>query len=75
MNIDIDEIIKDLERKSIPLHMISQYIPNENLAVFIRRKILEKRLGIDLIAIGSTVIDFEELKNTEIRNAIGALQI
>ncbi len=75
MEIDIDRIVREIDEKNIPLHKIKDLVGNENLAALVRRKYLERKLGISLSAIGSTILDFEELVGRNIEMPIGAVQI
>jgi len=46
-----------------------------NLAVVIRRLVVEKRNGIQIPSIGSTIIDFKQVYGRNIENPIGAVQL
>ncbi len=72
---NLEEIIKIVEEKKIPLHKISEITGSENLATVVRRLIVERRLGVKLPAIASTILDFDELVGKNIENPIGAVQI
>ncbi len=71
----IDELLEKLEKEGVPLHRYPQRVGSKNLAVLLRRRFLEKKLGVSLSAIGSTIIDFEEVEGRNIENAVGAVQI
>jgi len=72
---NIDELLEKLEKEGVPLHRYPQYVGSKNLAVLLRRRFLEKKLGVALSSIGSTIIDFEEVEGRNIENAVGAIQI
>jgi len=46
-----------------------------NLAALLRRNYLEKKLGVSLTGIASTIIDFGEVYGRNIENPIGAVQV
>ena len=71
---DIEELIEKIVKEKIHLHKIDGFVDNENIAVLIRRKAIERITGVILPSIGSTIIDFVETRGN-IENAIGAVQI
>lgn len=73
--VSVDEIIERIERGELSLSKLEESLGNANLAVLVRRRYLEKKLNINLPAIASTIIDFQELYGYNIENAIGAIQI
>ncbi|QXJ33212.1 hydroxymethylglutaryl-CoA reductase (NADPH) [Saccharolobus shibatae] len=70
----IDEVVEKLIRGEISFHEIDNLL-EANAAMVARRLALEKILGIGLPSIGSTVIDYSEIKNKNAENVIGAVQI
>jgi hydroxymethylglutaryl-CoA reductase (NADPH) len=72
---DIDEVLARLERGEVSFSKLEEVLGNANLAVLTRRRFLERKLGVSLSGIASTIIDFEELYGYNIENAIGAVQI
>lgn len=72
---DIRDLVRKVINKQIPFHKIEEEVGNANIATIVRRKALEEMLGINLPAIGSTIIDFVEIYGRNIKNPIGAIQI
>ncbi len=72
---DLDVVLEQLEKEGVPLHRFVGRVGNKNLAVLLRRRFLERKLGVSLSSVGSTIIDFEEVEGRNIENAIGATQI
>ncbi len=72
---NIDALLEQLEKEGVPLHRFAERVGSKNLAVLLRRRFLERKLGISLSSIGSTIIDFEEVEGRNIENAIGATQV
>ena len=70
----IDEVVEKLIKGEISFHEIDNLL-EANAAMVARRLALEKILGIGLPSIGSTVIDYSEIKNKNAENVIGAVQI
>ncbi len=71
----IEEYIAKVLSGEIPLHKIEEAVGNANVAVIVRRKVIEKLTGTVLPAIGTTIIDFVEISGKNIENPIGAVQI
>lgn len=71
----IEEALHRLEEGSLSLSRLEEELGNANLAALVRRLYLEKRYGVSLSSIGSTILDFEELYGRNIENPIGAVQI
>lgn len=71
----IEELLGKLERGELSLSRLEEFLGNANLAVLVRRRFLERKLGVSLSGIASTIIDFEGLYGYNIENAIGAIQI
>lgn len=72
---NLDEVVKRLEKGELSFSKLEKELGNANLAALARRLFLEKKLGISLSSIASTILDFEELYGRNIENAIGAVQI
>ncbi len=72
---DIEKIVEMLEKGEIKLHELDKVLGNSNSAALARRLFLEKKLGISLSSISSTILDFEELVGRNIENPIGAVQV
>ncbi len=71
---NIDEIVEKLVKKEIEFHRVDDLL-EANAAVVARRQALEKMLNVKLPAIGSTIIDYSEIKNRNAENVIGGTQI
>ncbi|MBP1357827.1 MAG: hydroxymethylglutaryl-CoA reductase (NADPH) [Sulfolobus sp.] len=72
--INIDEVIEKLIKREIEFHKADDLL-EANAAVVARRQALERILNVKLPAIGSTIIDYAEIKNRNAENVIGAVQI
>ncbi|WP_461866976.1 hydroxymethylglutaryl-CoA reductase (NADPH) [Thermococcus sp.] len=73
---EIEEIIKKVISGEIKLHQVEKYTNgNKRLATKIRRKALEKKLGVSLENIGHYSIDPERVIGKNIENMIGVVQI
>ncbi len=75
MFMELDELIEKVLRGELELHELEEISGNANVAALVRRKFLEKKLGVELPAIASTILDFPELVGRNIENPIGAVQI
>ncbi len=71
----IDDVIERIERGELNLSKLEKELGSPNLAALARRAYLERKLGITLSSIASTILDFEELYGRNIENPIGAVQI
>lgn len=71
---NIDEVVNKVINGEIELHEIDNLL-DANAAMVARRLALEKMLNINLPAIGSTILDYNEIKNRNAENVIGAIQI
>lgn len=71
----LDEVLVKLETGELSFSKLEKELGNANLAALARRLYLERRLGVSLSSIASTILDFEELYGRNIENAIGAVQI
>jgi hydroxymethylglutaryl-CoA reductase (NADPH) len=74
-SLNLEEILEKLERGETSLSRLDKELGNSNLAALVRRLYLERRLGVSLSSIASTILDFEELVGRNIENPIGAIQI
>ena len=72
---DLEEVISRLERGELSLSRLEKELGNANAAALARRVFLERKLGVSLSAIASTILDFEELVGRNIENPIGAVQV
>ncbi len=72
---DIDRLAEKAARGEISLHELDRILGNSNTATLARRRAVEKKTGILLPAIASTILDFEEIVGRNIENSIGAAQI
>ncbi|MEB3846355.1 MAG: 3-hydroxy-3-methylglutaryl-CoA reductase, partial [Desulfurococcales archaeon] len=75
MDYNLEEILGKIERGEVSLSRLERVLGNPNLAALVRRVYLERRLGISLSSIASTILDFEELYGRNIENPIGAVQV
>ncbi len=75
MEEELERVVRGIVEGRISLHKASEILGNENAAALARRLALERMLGVTLSSIGSTIIDFEELKGRNIENPIGAVQV
>ncbi len=72
----IAELVEKLESGAVKLHEVENFTANDsNAATVVRRTYLEKRLGLSLKNIGSSIIDFNDSMSRNIENPIGATQI
>ncbi len=71
----LEEVITQLMRGEISISRLERVLKNANLAALVRRLYLERKLGISLSSIASTILDFEVLYGRNIENPIGAVQI
>ncbi len=75
LRVDLEEILARLERGELSFSRLEQVLGNANLAALARRLFLERKLGISLSSVASTIIDFEDVYGRNIENPIGAVQI
>ncbi|MEB2836454.1 MAG: hydroxymethylglutaryl-CoA reductase (NADPH) [Desulfurococcales archaeon] len=71
----LEEALARLERGEISLSRLDRELGNSNLAALVRRLYLERKLGVSLSAVASTILDFEEIVGRNIENPIGAVQV
>ncbi|AFK23298.1 hydroxymethylglutaryl-CoA reductase (NADPH) [Pyrococcus sp. ST04] len=73
---NVEEIIEKVARGEIKLHQVENFVNGDKrLATEIRRKALERKLGIKLEHIGHYSIDPNQLIGRNIENMIGVVQI
>jgi len=70
----IDEVVEKAVKGEIELHEIDNFLEG-NAAIVARRLALERITNTKLPSIGSTIIDYEEIKNRNAENVIGGVQI
>ncbi|MEB3847258.1 MAG: 3-hydroxy-3-methylglutaryl-CoA reductase, partial [Desulfurococcales archaeon] len=75
MDYNLEDILGKIERGEVSLSRLERVLGNPNLAALVRRVYLERRLGVSLSSIASTILDFEELYGRNIENPIGAVQV
>ncbi len=75
MDSNLEEILEKIEKGEVSLSRLERVLGNPNLAALVRRVYLERKLGISLSGIASTILDFEELYGRNIENPIGAVQV
>ncbi len=73
--VNLRELVEKVVKGDVKLHELDRMLGNSNLAALVRRLALEKITGASLSAIGSTILDFEELVGRNIENPIGAVQV
>ncbi|BBD72754.1 hydroxymethylglutaryl-CoA reductase (NADPH) [Sulfodiicoccus acidiphilus] len=74
MEAEIDEVVEKVVRGEIQLHELDRVLSG-NLSMVVRRLAVEKLTGTKLPSIGSTIIDYEEVKNRNAENVIGGTQL
>jgi len=70
----INEVVERIVRGEIDFHKVDELLEG-NATVVARRLALERLTGTSLPNIGSTVIDYDEIKNRNAENVIGAVQV
>lgn len=71
----MEEVYEAIDNGKLKLHELDKALGDSNKAAEYRRRYLERKLGVKLDAIGSTVIDFNKAVGRNIENPIGAAQI
>ena len=71
----LEDAVKMLEEGRVKMHELDEVLKDPNMATRVRRMFLERRLGVRLDAIGSTIIDFNQVYRRNTENTIGAVQI
>ncbi|HDG64246.1 MAG TPA: 3-hydroxy-3-methylglutaryl-CoA reductase, partial [Thermococcus sp.] len=72
---NLEELIEKVASGKIKLHQVEKYTGDKRIATEIRRKALEKKLGISLENIGHYSLDPEQVIGKNIENMIGVVQI
>lgn len=75
MRMELGELFSAIEEGRLKLHELEKALGDANKAAEARRKYLERKLGVELRAIGSAVVDFNKAVGRNIENPIGAAQI
>lgn len=70
----INNIVEKVVRGEIQLHEIDNFL-EANAAMVARRLAIEKLTNSNLPSIGSTILDYAEIKNRNAENVIGAVQV
>ncbi|QIW24229.1 hydroxymethylglutaryl-CoA reductase (NADPH) [Sulfolobus sp. S-194] len=70
----IDEVVNKALKGKIELHEIDNLL-EANAAMVARRLVIEKLTNTKLPSIGSTILDYAEIKNRNAENVIGGIQI
>ncbi|BFH74370.1 hydroxymethylglutaryl-CoA reductase (NADPH) [Sulfurisphaera javensis] len=70
----IDEIVNKAVKGEIELHEIDNFL-EANAAMVARRQAIERLTNTQLPSIGSTILDYSEIKNRNAENVIGGIQI
>ena len=70
-----EEALRKLEAGELSISRLDEFLGNPNLAALVRRLYLEKRYGVKLSSIASTIIDFVGVVGRNIENPIGAVQV
>ena len=71
---EFEELVEKVAKGEIKLHQVEKYT-DKRTATEVRRKALEKKLGVKLEHIGHYSIDPEQLIGRNIENMIGVVQI
>ncbi len=72
---DPEELVDRLVKGDLKFHQVERYTNDAKLATEIRRKALERKLGIKLEHVGQYSLDPEQVIGRNIENMIGAVQI
>ncbi len=70
-----EEVLRKLINDEMRLHELDKALGDSNKATRLRRLYLERKLGIDLSSIGSSIIDFNSVIGHNAENTIGAIQV
>ncbi|RLE57456.1 MAG: hydroxymethylglutaryl-CoA reductase (NADPH) [Thermoprotei archaeon] len=72
----VDEFVQEIIDGRVKLHEVERLVNGDsNLATVIRRRFLEKVLGVELKNIGTYSIDFNEVVGRNCENTIGVTQV
>ncbi|WP_297498825.1 hydroxymethylglutaryl-CoA reductase (NADPH) [Thermococcus sp.] len=72
---EFEELVEKVAKGEIKLHQVEMYTEDKKLATEIRRRALERKLGVKLENIGHYSIDPNQLIGRNIENMIGVVQI
>jgi len=72
---ELENIVNKVLSGKIKLHELDKVLGNSNIAVLVRRLVLEKMLNIQLANIGFTTIEWNKVVGRNIENPIGAVQV
>lgn len=70
----INDIVNKAVKGEIELHEIDNFL-EANAAMVARRQVIERLTNSQLPSIGSTILDYSEIKNRNAENVIGGIQI
>jgi hydroxymethylglutaryl-CoA reductase (NADPH) len=70
----INNIVEKVIKGEIQLHEIDNFL-EANAAMVARRLVIERLTNSNLPSIGSTILDYAEIKNRNAENVIGAVQV
>ncbi|NJE75657.1 hydroxymethylglutaryl-CoA reductase (NADPH) [Thermococcus sp. ES12] len=71
----VEELVDKVASGEVKLHQVEKYTKDKRLATEVRRRALEKKLGVSLENIGHYSIDPEKVIGKNIENMIGVVQI
>lgn len=74
MQDSINNIVEKIIKGEIQLHEIDNFL-EANAAMVARRLAIERLTNSNLPSIGSTILDYAEIKNRNAENVIGAVQV
>lgn len=74
MQDSINDIVEKVIKGEIQLHEIDNFL-EANAAMVARRLAIERLTNSNLPSIGSTILDYAEIKNRNAENVIGAVQV
>ncbi len=71
----MEEMVNEVLSGKVKIHELDKILNNSNSATYVRRKVIEKLLNIELKHVGSYSIDFNEVVGKNCENTIGVIQI
>lgn len=71
----LEELVEKVTKGEIKIHELDKLLGSSNLAVLVRRRFIERKIGSQLPSLASTIIDFDEVVGKNIENPIGAVQV
>ena len=72
---NVDEIVDKVVKGEVKLHHLDNILGSSSRAVEVRRLVLEKILGIRLVHVAQTSIDWDRAVGRNIENPIGAIHV